>query len=80
MPGMGINQPELPLVDATVFCTKTAAAQRLGVDVVTVARMLKDGRLQSYSPRGGKGERVPVLLSCAEVDRFRAARRMVRGR
>lgn len=80
MSAMKSTQPALPLLDVQAFCTPSAAARRLGVDVTTVRRMLNDRRLTTYTPRHDPQERPPILLSCVEVDQMAAARQLVKGR
>lgn len=70
-----MNQPTLPIVDPTVFITIDGAAEVLGVSRATVTRMVDRGLLSPYWPAGGRTERRPVLLSSAEVEQLRAARK-----
>lgn len=76
---MNATQPALPLMDVSGLCTRRAAAQRLGVDYMTVVRWIRAGKLTELRPTGAKGERPPVLLAKAQVEEFRKARALVRG-
>lgn len=76
---MKTEQPALPIPDIGAFCTRAAAAARLGTTEQTVGRWVKRGKLKTYAPRHTARERVPILLSCAEVDAYARARRIVKG-
>lgn len=79
MPIMKTSQPVLPIPDPAQFCTRRAAAARLGTTEQTIGRWIRRGRLKSYTVRHVPHERAPILLSCAEVDDLAAALRLVKG-
>lgn len=74
MCGMKAQQTELPIPDATIWMTRTAVAERLGVDPATVSRWVRFGILTVYSPQSGATETCQPLFWVVQVDEVEAAR------
>jgi excisionase family DNA binding protein len=66
--------PDMETPNPSDWITQTGAAESLRVDVRTIPRMIEDGRLSMYWPRGGRREQRPKLLWYADVLELRNAR------
>lgn len=77
---MKAQQLELPVPDVAVWMTRTAVAERLGIDPATVSRWVRLGILDAYSPQSGTTESCQPLFWSGQVDQIAAARATLGGR
>lgn len=70
-----MNVQTLPFPNPGDWATKSGAATLLDVSLVTLNRMIADGRLTAYAPLGARGDQ--HLLWVPEVIELVAARRRV---
>lgn len=73
-----MHQPKLPMPNPADWMTQRAAAELLGVSTRTVTRMVVDGKLSLYWPKGGQGEKRPALFWWPEVQAYATARRITK--
>lgn len=75
-----MNQ-QMMLANPNDWCTAAYAAEKIGVSLRTVYRLIKEGRLRAYVPRKGSREtgRRHTLLALEEVTTFATAHKLVNG-
>lgn len=69
-----MNQPTLPIPNATEWLTTKAAAFLLGVSPRTVERLAERGALKAYRPYAAPKEKAPAMFWRAAVNELVDAR------